>query len=50
MKISANNIKAGNTIFHNNRACMILKTRRVNPGKRGAYIHIEMNIFLYINE
>ena len=42
MKISANDIKIGNVISHDNKYLVILKTMHTQPGKGGAYIQLEM--------
>ena len=42
MKISANDIKIGNVIFHDNKYLVVLKTMHTQPGKGGAYIQLEM--------
>ena len=42
MKISANDIKVGNVIFHDNKYLVVLKTMHTQPGKGGAYIQLEM--------
>ena len=41
MKISANDIKIGNVISHNNQYLVVLKTVHTQPGKGGAYIQVE---------
>tara|TARA_Y100000588_G_C13567738_1_gene633213 strand:- start:28 stop:588 length:561 start_codon:yes stop_codon:yes gene_type:complete len=42
MKISANEIKTGMIIEHNNDLWEILKTQHVKPGKGGAFNQVEM--------
>ena len=42
MKISANDIKVGNVISHDNKFFAVSKTMHTQPGKGGAYIQIEM--------
>ncbi|WPX96852.1 elongation factor P [Candidatus Bandiella euplotis] len=42
MKISANDIRIGNVIFHDNRYLVVSKTMHTQPGKGGAYIQVEM--------
>ena len=42
MKISANEIKTGMIIEHNNDLWEVLKTQHVKPGKGGAFNQIEM--------
>jgi elongation factor P len=41
MKISANDIKVGNVISHDNKYLVVLKTMHTQPGKGGAYIQLE---------
>ena len=41
MKSSANDIKIGNVIFHDNKYLIVSKTMHTQPGKGGAYIQIE---------
>ncbi len=43
MKISANSIRAGNIIVHNNDLWVVSKTpEHTKPGKGGAYVQVEM--------
>ncbi|MBQ9335360.1 MAG: elongation factor P [Alphaproteobacteria bacterium] len=42
MKISANEIRIGNVLEHNNKLWIVTKTQHVQPGKGGAYIQAEM--------
>ena len=42
MKISANEIKTGMIIEHNNDLWEVLKTQHVKPGKGGAFNQVEM--------
>ena len=42
MKISANEIRIGNVLEHNNKLWIVTKTQHVQPGKGGAYIQTEM--------
>ncbi len=42
MSISANDLKTGNIILHDNRFLLISKTMHTQPGKGGAYIQVEM--------
>jgi elongation factor P len=43
MKISANSLRAGNVIVHNNDLWVISKTpEHTKPGKGGAYVQVEM--------
>ena len=46
MRISANDIKIGNVIFHDNKYLVVLKTMHTQPGKGGAYIQLEMKDFI----
>lgn len=41
MKISANDVKVGNVISHDNKYLVVLKTMHTQPGKGGAYIQLE---------
>ena len=40
--ISANSIRIGNVIEHQNRSWRVLKREHVKPGKGGAYVQVEM--------
>lgn len=43
MKISANSIRSGNIIVHNNNLWIVSKTpEHTKPGKGGAYVQVEM--------
>lgn len=43
MKISANSIRAGNILVHNNELWVVAKTpSHTQPGKGGAYVQVEM--------
>lgn len=43
MKVSANSIRAGNVIEHNNRLWMVMKTpEHIKPGKGGAFVQVSM--------
>ncbi len=42
MKVSANDIRVGNVIFHDNKYLVVSKTIHIKPGKGGAYIQVEM--------
>jgi elongation factor P len=42
MKISANSIRPGNVLEHNNRLWVVSKISHTQPGKGGAYMQVEM--------
>ena len=42
MKIQANTIRPGNVIEHAGKQCTVLKIQLLQPGKGGAFIHVEM--------
>jgi elongation factor P len=42
MKIDANSIRVGNTLEHDGKLWVVLKTMHTQPGKGGAYMQVEM--------